>query len=272
MYDNIKAALDYLISTYGLHVLPSGDGKRIYWSLYSQGSGVAFDARVSDWKLVWKHMLAEGRLDSAARLSGAVDDDELNLTIRHTDNRYTHSRSMDVEVDGPRNSEDEEADAAAVTELVKSVKEIVESASDACHDLLSNYLLLSTDGKEVLAHETKHFRVVVRQIADDGDETLDWELEGLTGQEAVERMTELTRNAGEYQAGSIEVRVYHRVDVDDDWEEVADSTYSAFPYRTTEAYALLRSSRQEVADTILQAREALGITKTKPTHELKEAA
>lgn len=271
MYQNITSALACIIESYGFQVLRNGEGHCIFWGLYSQGSGVAFNARVHDWPKVWKHMHTQDRLDAAARLSGAVDEDDLRMTVRHT-GRDCHARSMDVEVEGPSESDDNQADVDAVTATVTSVKEIVEKASEECHSLLEDYFLLGGDSKHVIAHETKHFRVEVRQVADDTDETLEWELEGFSDQEAVERMRDLTRNTGEYMAGVWQIRIEHRDDVEDDWEEVAECTYPAFPYRVADSVAEFRGLRNEVADAIKQARETLGITKTKSTHVLKEAA
>ncbi|OGU24349.1 MAG: hypothetical protein A2580_09145 [Hydrogenophilales bacterium RIFOXYD1_FULL_62_11] len=217
---NIKRALAQLIRTFGIEVSSDDRGLKLYWGLFTQGSGVNFEGGLGDFRPVIQKMRANGGLKDAVRIRQLIDDGEITVKIKITDHRYTHENTMDVEIDGPHSIDD--AETLEVIERFRgALEELKCKASCEAHSLIHDYVLLSVSEDEVMrTYTTARFMVDLIRAADTDCEALDWNLEGLEDDEIVDCLRS-SLDSSKYVACNFKVVISEREDADsDDWEEV----------------------------------------------------
>lgn len=265
----VRRALALLIQNYGLEVKSDSNGAmQLWWSLYTQGSGVCFDAELTDFRPVRDALFAEGQLDVAVSAKDLIDNHGLEITVRRTDQRYTHARTMDIETSGPTSERvDVAADALVVEDVRETVMDLVEKASREAESLLEDFYMIHVDTKEQVATYTSGKVRVEIVIEPTQPECLDWVLDGGDDADALEAMRYLAATRRDQAFGELKATVFVRVNSPhEEWREVCEETLTGVWRRSTE----LRNAGREVAhEAIVSARK---MAESLTTNQLKEAA
>lgn len=249
MYENIKRAIEPVISGYGFEVARSDrEGIQIFWSLYTQGSGVSFNGKLVDPKCLIKQMHDDGQLDLAARLGPMFAEENISVKVTQNDRSYTHGGTMDIEVLGPFNDPsdgDHEADAQAIEAMRKSLKEMLFTIDKECYRLIESFDMLSCQesGEMLWEFETPRFRVEITTLADKSGELINEYLACLDPDEALEEMKRVAQNSREFTAVNVSVSIFLRDDDEDaegEWIRMFRRKVDGGIYRKAEAPAFAR--------------------------------
>jgi hypothetical protein len=132
----------------------------VYWGLFSQGSGVAFDGDISQ-ESILRHFIDTEDWTRLLQLRWCISHGlDIGAVIKHDDNHYTHENTMKItlntedvsldpdELDGPELVD--QVDTDALIECVETlVKARVVAGSLDCYKHLDDYYTrrLKNDGK-----------------------------------------------------------------------------------------------------------------------------
>lgn len=198
----------YLVSTYGLEVIKDRDGRPVlYWSLYTQGSGVSFSAKIDRYEPIIKRMHGEGDLAKAATVKALIDASKVAFRVSYDGSRYTHAETMDVEVLGPYEDSDE-ATIEAIQCFSQAVAQQKNEASKDAENLLSDLFLLSpSDTQTHREFRTKQYLVELLMKPVPSEEMDELVCSG-DFEEDLEDLRRYTQNHQEYVAFIPAVRVH----------------------------------------------------------------
>lgn len=271
MYANIKSALAHLISTFGFTVDSTGkDGPSVWWGLYSQGSGMAFDGKLVDPAELFRRMHSNEMLETVAHLGPLLANGDLVVRVKQGSGTYCHGGTMDIEFDGPHTgSGDDEKDADAIERMRKELRDMLHTMSDTARNLLENYFLLTCHDDEALwSFETRNFRVEIIHVKDQDSDSLEWHLDGFEPEERLEEMKRLTAKYGQYRAGSIKAVISRISEDDDEGQVMHEQEVVGCLYETARSRQYALQHKDLVHEGIQQIRSFFNSLKPR----LKEAA
>lgn len=264
--NNVKHALAALVRRFGFQVTTNiRDGLEMYWGLYTQGSGVCFRASIGCYKPMVEAMRTKGELDTAATLVDLIENHGLKASVTVSRGNYTHAQMMDIETEGPTTDQDNwDYVNRCIEQMRETLTELKDAASQSAYRLIEDYDMLRVSQPiELRTITTRHYRVEVKLVPnEDWDEhPLNWELEGMSADDAIEVMRQVTAVWRQYQAGDLRATVYYREEPEfDSWDEVTEFTLGG-GVDTIENLKRTRV-REVAAEAIIQARNELNIEKT----------
>jgi|GEM_PF-6102716 hypothetical protein len=289
MASAVQSGVAHLLTARGFDVDTDRNGSTcVWWSLYTQGSGCAFNARFTGFDDQISTLLSEGEIETAAMLRILVDegDGSIRCTIKQSGSYY-HENSMDVDIEVDQTAFDEDEPLGQKfarfsakardwlqTDLHSAIKARVQQASMEAHRLLSDlYLIPVHEPEELWSFTTKRFRVKVELAPPCEDRcSFDDYWDGMEPEDVL-RMMRLVRDAdhGSYQAGDI-IATLEVWDEDvEDFEEALTWPYSGGVYGPDDPAYLKKCAYEAARELIAQAREQLGLEKNQPI-ELPMAA
>lgn len=248
-YHNIQSAIAHWIhKETGFMPKKERTTAAVYWSLYGQGRSCTIEGRLADVKPLVAHMAGEGELESASRFATLLEA-ENGWIVAKPDNRSTCCK---VESGGQFL---EDGDWDVLETAREAADDLLESVLGQAVDLLEDYFLLLVCQNDLIrAYSTRHYRVEVKRI--ESDEVLDYNIEGLEPEEALEEMRQVTKRHGEYEAGDFQIRVLYRKCLRDDWDEaleLVDKTYGGCVWKTADG----PDYRDLVRECIEEARQTI---------------